>query len=284
MNGTTAGGADHDRPDDVEQYLDEMFDRLSGTGRAGRYALAETEDHLLAASAEEMAAGRSRVEAERIAVARFGPPVDIAGQLRRTISPWRIPRLASGLWAMFGLAALVLALAYFAEAGAKLIGARFNPPPTPVCGPGVPRYTYEDVGNGVTSVSEACDDMYGAMWLHLVAGLIALAVCVALLLGRRLAVRRVGLPPLSPRFPLTVAAVFALSGIALYLSMVWSINSGLSGRGLFALSQGPPFAVQGFASVTAVLVALATLLWYAVLGRRRSRPTAPPVYEVTGYA
>jgi hypothetical protein len=186
---------------------------------------------------------------------------------------------------MFGLAALVLALAYFAEAGAKLIGARFNPPPTPVCGPGVPRYTYEDLGNGVTLVSGACDDMYGAMWLHIVAGLIALAVCVALLLGRRLAVRRMGLPSLSRRFPLTVAAVSALSGMALYLHQVWSINSGSSvfDNGLFALSEGPAYAVQGFASVTAVLVALATLLWYAVVGRRR-RPTAPPVYEVTGYA
>jgi hypothetical protein len=43
---------------EVDRYLDEMFDRLAGTGSAGRRALAETEDHLRASAAAGMAEPR----------------------------------------------------------------------------------------------------------------------------------------------------------------------------------------------------------------------------------
>jgi len=50
---------------EVERYLDGMFDRLAGTGGAGRRALAEAEDHLRAAVADARAAGLPAGEAEQ---------------------------------------------------------------------------------------------------------------------------------------------------------------------------------------------------------------------------
>ena len=45
----------------VERYLDALFDRLAGTGQAGRRSLVEAEDHLRAAAAaalQEPASGK----------------------------------------------------------------------------------------------------------------------------------------------------------------------------------------------------------------------------------
>ncbi len=66
----------------VERYLDELFDRLAGTGGAGRRALAETEDHLRAAVAAGVERGLTEERAEQEAVDRFGSPARIAGELR----------------------------------------------------------------------------------------------------------------------------------------------------------------------------------------------------------
>ena len=65
----------------IEAYLDELFDRLAGTGAAGRRSLAEAEDHLRSAAAEAMAAGVTPEQAERDAVARFGPANTLAAAL-----------------------------------------------------------------------------------------------------------------------------------------------------------------------------------------------------------
>jgi len=66
----------------VERSLDELFDRLAGTGAAGRRSLAEAEDHLRTATAAAVAAGEPAEQAERGAVARFGSPASIAAQLK----------------------------------------------------------------------------------------------------------------------------------------------------------------------------------------------------------
>src|SRR5690348_4621953 len=70
-------------PDDgpVERYLDTMFDRLTGTGAAGRRMLAEAENHLLTATAEGRASGLDPETAEQQAVERFGPVDDLARQV-----------------------------------------------------------------------------------------------------------------------------------------------------------------------------------------------------------
>ncbi len=65
----------------IDAYLDELFDRLAGTGAAGRRAMAEAEDHLRSAAAQAVATGVPAEQAERGAVARFGPAARFASAL-----------------------------------------------------------------------------------------------------------------------------------------------------------------------------------------------------------
>ncbi len=68
------------RPDDgpIDRYLDEMFDRLAGTGADGRRLLTEAEEHLTEAAAEGRARGLDAEAAEQEAVGRFGAAATIA--------------------------------------------------------------------------------------------------------------------------------------------------------------------------------------------------------------
>ncbi|MCP2323360.1 hypothetical protein HDA40_001867 [Hamadaea flava] len=90
----------------VERYLDAMFDRLTGTGPAGRRMLAEAESHLLAATAEGRSRGLDHESAERQAVERFGSADDLARRVPRAAgNPWTtLRRLTIGTWAVAGTA------------------------------------------------------------------------------------------------------------------------------------------------------------------------------------
>ncbi|MEV4510825.1 permease prefix domain 1-containing protein [Dactylosporangium sp. NPDC049525] len=91
----------------VEEYLDEMFDRLAGTGAPGRRILAEAETHLLAATEDGIARGLDPMAAEREAVARFGAATDIARQVVRPAPAGlraALRRLTVGAWAVIGAA------------------------------------------------------------------------------------------------------------------------------------------------------------------------------------
>ncbi len=61
-----------------DELLDELFDRLAGTGAAGRRALAEIEGHLEDAIVDAQSRGLTEEAAEAEAVARFGSPETIA--------------------------------------------------------------------------------------------------------------------------------------------------------------------------------------------------------------
>ncbi|MCA2219247.1 permease prefix domain 1-containing protein [Jidongwangia harbinensis] len=92
----------------VEQYLDEMFDRLAGTGSAGRRLLAEAEGHLLTAAADGRARGLDAATAEREAIARFGTVTSV---VRHVPAPARAIRAAlrpllTGTWLAVGLVLL----------------------------------------------------------------------------------------------------------------------------------------------------------------------------------
>jgi hypothetical protein len=63
----------------IDAYLDELFDRLAGTGAAGRRSLADAEDHLRTAADEAIARGAEPIVAEQTTVDRFGRASRIAG-------------------------------------------------------------------------------------------------------------------------------------------------------------------------------------------------------------
>jgi hypothetical protein len=88
----------------VDQYLDEMFDLLAGTGPDGRRLLLEAEEHLTEAAAEARARGLDAEAAERDAVDRFGAAATIARRVPARAGTVRISlrRLAVAAWALTG--------------------------------------------------------------------------------------------------------------------------------------------------------------------------------------
>ena len=121
-----SGAPDEEGP--VEQALDELFDGLAGTGRTGRRALAEAEDHLRSAVAEGVAGGLSPGQAEQVAVDRFGPSGPVAGQLRAVRygpGAWLRPAFV-GCWLAGGLGLVAIGVSgLLAEVFGRLYGAGF---------------------------------------------------------------------------------------------------------------------------------------------------------------
>jgi hypothetical protein len=111
----------------VDRYLDTLFDRLAGTGSAGRRALAEAEDHLRAATAAAMDRGLSADEAEREAVTRFGPASLIARQVRHAHPGGRLNRALSSAWLLAGLAMAGLGGCYLSAAARLAVLAATHP-------------------------------------------------------------------------------------------------------------------------------------------------------------
>ena len=98
---------------EIEWYLDELFDKLAGTGAAGRRALMEAEYHLRAVAADAMTRGLPEDQAEHEAVSRFGPSALVASKLR---SAGRLNRAVSTAWLLASLAACGLGAAYLLSA------------------------------------------------------------------------------------------------------------------------------------------------------------------------
>ena len=87
----------------VEEYLDKLLLTLSGPPRQVRGTLAEVEAHLQDVVAEELAAGKSLVEAEQAAVARMGACSQITGR------PLQFGRPAAALMRRTALAGSLIA-------------------------------------------------------------------------------------------------------------------------------------------------------------------------------
>src|SRR5262245_29751780 len=95
--------APRDRP--VESYLDGLFDRLSGTGGAGRRMLSDAEAHLEESAAAARERGLDEIDAERDAIARFGSMDSIARRVPVSGNPqWR--RVLVGVSAIAAVALL----------------------------------------------------------------------------------------------------------------------------------------------------------------------------------
>jgi hypothetical protein len=112
----------------VEQALDELFDRLAGSGSAGRRALAEAEDHLAEAVAAGRASGLDAERAEREAVARFGPPARVAAEIQRVHrgpAAWLRPAFV-GCWIAGGIGLVAVGVSGgVSELLGRLYGAAF---------------------------------------------------------------------------------------------------------------------------------------------------------------
>ena len=202
----------------IDRYLDELFDRLAGTGAAGRRALAEAEDHLRAAVAEATSRGLPEEAAEREAVERFGPAGRIAAGLRHAHGGLAAlaRRAFVGAWLVGALGALCVGLSgLLAEAFGRVVS------PTFVAGD----------ASGVTYTPDRCVDYYEYVpnahscaeaaavhhWGEVVESRVALGVLGLLALLALLAARRwtaLGGPAWSPSGPVVAAVLLALFGVA----------------------------------------------------------------------
>jgi hypothetical protein len=112
----------------VEEYLDRLFDLLAGSGAVGRRALAEAEDHLRQAAAEEERAGTDPEPAARRAVDRFGPPERFARELLAAAGVAGLRpaarRLVSAGWLLGGLGMVAIGVSgVLAEFVGRIWGA-----------------------------------------------------------------------------------------------------------------------------------------------------------------
>lgn len=253
----------------IDHYLDQLFDSLAGTGRAGRRALAEAEDHLRSAVADLIAEGVPDEQAQRTAVARFGDARRIAGGLRVAhggIGALLRPVFSGGwLLAAIGLVAIGIS-GLLAELLGRVISVNF------VAGDNA----------GVTYTPNRCGDFVEYFpgksctvaaelhhWGEIVeyrvgAGVLGLIGLTLYAMARRIG-PMTGIEWAPPRGPLALVtvAVFGLAGALLTLPPVMSMMFGqTSGVG---------------ANLTGGAVALALSFGVAVAAlRRRIRYTVRP--------
>jgi hypothetical protein len=234
---------------EIERYLDELFDRLAGTGAAGRRLLAETEEHLRDAAADGVAAGLDEARAEAEAVRRFGSPGAIAAQLRRAHRR-PIPAAVSGIWLLAGIGAGVLAAAYLATAVSIAILMRMHPETVPAC------------SSDATFVG-GCSTTETALAASLTAGVAALAVAAVILASRWVARRRLGLAKPGRRFPYLAGAVLVFLGPAVFLATMDSVGTDTLG-----VPSGPGPQLPLFVAAAAVLAGLGVTAWGMVRALR----------------
>jgi hypothetical protein len=132
-------------PEPIEEYLDTLYLSLKGNPRQARRLLAEAEAHLRDAADAATAGGLDPLEAERAAVANFGPPTGVVPRpgvpaILGDLTYLGVKLGAIGLVAvgLSGLVALVMNLAF---------GRSF-------------------VGNGAGNYSAADCQRYLAIWPH----------------------------------------------------------------------------------------------------------------------
>lgn len=94
--------------DPVEDYLDDLADRLPVRGRQLRRTLAEVEDHLRTATAAGTRTGLDETEAARRAVAAFGEPAVVARTMSRGGGPLSAALLSHAFLSLLPVAAMLL--------------------------------------------------------------------------------------------------------------------------------------------------------------------------------
>jgi hypothetical protein len=202
----------------VDRALDDLFDRLAGTGGAGRRALAEAEDHLRSEVTEGLARGLTPDAAEQEAVERFGRVDRIAVQLRfADVGLGSLLRpVFIGTWLVGAIGLLAIGLsAAVAELMGRAFGAEF------VAGDqeGVTYTTercaeyFEYVPRATTCASAAAMHHWGEVVdYRAAAGVLGLFALVALALARRWILRGAQWAPSRSAVAIVVLALMGVAG------------------------------------------------------------------------
>ncbi|MEV4344539.1 permease prefix domain 1-containing protein [Actinoplanes sp. NPDC049596] len=242
-----------------------MFDRLAGTGAAGRRMLTEAEEHLHEAAAEGRARGLDPETAEQEAVDRFGEADTIAYRLRIDNSVTRIAlrRVTLVAWAVAGAAMAWFGLSggltyLLSEPWTKLLIATDRFGAHPMCEP--PWFT-PDIGPcaGVYRMDVSLLPGVDNGFPYAVTGAIGAVLTIALLILRRTTV--LGTPSWTPSrrvVRLVLGLSFGLIGVGLVVEAI---------DGIFKDVQY--YVLADFvAGLLAIIVAAVALGWRSPPGRR----------------
>jgi hypothetical protein len=234
----------------IEAYLDALQQRLAGSPREVRRMVAEAESHLYDALDAGLARGLSQSDAERAALEQFGTPGEVgAAHAAQRRTSWRdlsvravrqfAPLVAVGLLAI-GASGLV----------ARLMVAVWSPTTVFADASGT-RYGAGECHNWLSihphaptcTAAYIAESMADGLQLRYAAGVLGLALALALLLWRRWRPVRPVMPAVVPAFAALVA--FGLVGIgllALGLDQVRIADGHGSGQWLSAAVVALPIA------------------------------------------
>jgi hypothetical protein len=205
----------------IERYLDELYASLRGPARHARRVLAETEAHLLDAVDARVAAGALPADAERAALADFGPVADFAracdrvnarDRARAVLSDLRVPALF-----LLGLALFAVGLSGAVDRVlTSAFGAQFvfgDPPGTSYSASACQHWMslHPQAANCAQAyLAEARDD---GLFQRFVVGVLGLAILVALFWWSRVRARTLELPSLV--VSAVSAGAFGTAGVVL---------------------------------------------------------------------
>jgi hypothetical protein len=248
--------SERNRRGPVETYLDELVRAMTGRPpRELRVVLAEAEAHLYDDVDAAIAHGVPREQAERDAVARFGPAIDLALAERRRARPTlreilaqlvRAAVLLAGVGAVaVGISGLVAAVIRLVGGNQALVGVARD---RVLSGSDCARWlaVYPHAGNcHAAAVADWADE---TVYYRLAAGVLG----VLLLAGYRV-LRRRARPPLPALRTLRDAVGAAAFGLAAAYTLVTGINAAQVGGGVGQWFSAAPVATVG-AAVFGVLL------------------------------
>lgn len=257
--------AANDQPRElVERYLDELYDSLRGPARHARRVLAEAEAHLHDAIDARVGDGLAPADAERAAIADFGPVADFARACNRVSARERFLALLSDLRVP---AIFLVGVGFFAVglSGAidrvltSAFGAQFvfgDPPGTIYSAADCQHWMSlhpQATSCAQAYVAEARDD---GLAQRFVVGVVGVLILVALLWWSRVRRRPLQLPVAF--ISAVAAAVFGTAGVILTgYGINRAVNFGSHGPGDFFSAGGVCVAFA------AVALAVFTRAWEA---------------------